>query len=85
MRKLDDRVAIKKIYCPKCISENVKLTETLDVWQSTDKNVEPVKYWLPQIECSECGISAAFEAVDAMHDASCFAEQIKNIRKKSTN
>ncbi len=88
MRMLDDRVAIKKKYCPKCISEDVKLTETLDVWEPTDKNVKPVQYWLPQIECSECGISAAFEAVDAMHDASCFAEglftaqQIKNVRKK---
>lgn len=74
MRTLDNRVAIKKKYCPKCISENIKLTEALDVWQPTDKSVEPVQYWLPQIECSDCGISAAFEAVEAMHDASCFAE-----------
>lgn len=88
MRRLNERVNIKKRYCPKCISDDVKFTETLEVLESSDSKMEPVEYWLPQIKCSQCGTSAAFEAVNAMHDAACFAqklitpEQIKNIRKK---
>ena len=88
MRRLEDRVPIKKKYCPKCLSEDVKLTEELEVLEVREQGMEEVQYWLPQIECTDCGTSVSFEAVSAMHDAACFAqnlitaEQIKRIRKR---
>ena len=88
MKRLDEHVIVKKKYCPECISEAVSVTEKIAVLESSDKNMEPVEYWLPQINCPECGTTSAFEAVDAMHDAACFArgiltpQQIKDTRKK---
>lgn len=88
MRRLEEHVSIKESYCPRCLSEDVQKTEVVEVLEAREKHVEEVEYWLPQIICKECGVSAAFEAVNAMHDAACFAQnlitpsQIKNIRKK---
>ena len=88
MRRLEEKVSVKKNYCPKCINEGVEISWRLDVLEADDGKLDQVEYWLPQIECLDCGVSAAFESVDAMHDAACFAqnlvtpEQIKIIRKK---
>lgn len=88
MRRLEDKVLVKKNYCPKCINDAVNISWKLEVLDVDDKQPEPVEYWLPNIECPDCGTSSAFEAVSAMHDAACFAqrlvtpEQIKSTRKK---
>ena len=89
MTRFEERHEITHKYCPMCMSENVQITGSWEELPIDDKGMRQVTFYNPLINCADCNeVYAAQEAVDVMHDATCFSlnritpKRIKALRKR---